>query len=90
MTNAGGLATDSDDLEIQPIRRWFAERRFGMKLTEREGGLVCAALTRSSGDVVASMFGHGDTPLVAAQRVKQRYERERERTPKGEVDLSRG
>lgn len=63
--------------ELEQIARWFADRGFALRFTRDDGHLVWADLARlSSGNVVAPLFGRGESEIEAARRARQRYEQE--------------
>lgn len=63
--------------DLDAISNWFAERGLGIRLTHEEDDLVWAELTSlSRGQVVAPMFGRGETAIEAASRAKQRFQQE--------------
>jgi hypothetical protein len=70
---AGALTME----ELDEIRRWFAERGFGIRLWQEPSRGFWADLTRPPADrVVAPRYGSGDSEIGAARRARERYQQE--------------
>ena len=66
---------------LREIDEWFAQRGFGLILTEEEGRFWSHLFPKQSLQVTVSKYGSGPTPEDAAERARQRYRTEQEGSP---------
>jgi hypothetical protein len=68
---------NEDQVELDEIVNWFADRGFLLKLMREEDNLAWADLCRlPSGELVAREYGTADSEVGAARRARRRFEEE--------------
>ena len=63
---------------LQEIDAWFAQRGFGLIMTEEDGEFWSHLFPKQSLQVTVPKYGTGRTPEDAAERARERYRTEQE------------
>jgi hypothetical protein len=63
---------------LREVDAWFAERGFGLILTQEEGKYWAHLFPKQSLQVNAPRYGRGPTPEAAAESARERYQIEEE------------
>ena len=59
---------------LREVDSWFAERGFGILITQEDGEYWAHLFPKNSLMIAAPKYGRGTTPELAAERARQRYE----------------
>jgi hypothetical protein len=58
---------------LREIDAWFAERGYGLVISEEEGAYWASLLSKRSLQIFWPRYGRGADPVAAAESARQRY-----------------